>query len=87
VFKARLYEGTLELKGKVGAAFGSYGWDGASSIARLAMKMEELGFKMQLPILAKTPLSPFPNLSEQSLKECYKFGKDIAEQISKTKEK
>jgi len=81
--KGQVDDGRLILKGKFGAAFGSYGWDGATSIERLALKMEDLGFKMQFPILAKTPIS-LDLLKESSVKDCHKFGKDIAERISKT---
>lgn len=75
--------GRLRLKGKIGAAFGSYGWDGGMAIERLAVDMEDLGIKIQSPVLAKVPPLPYSSLKEKSLKECQELGKTLAKKISK----
>lgn len=82
--RGQLEYGDLVLKGKLGAAFGSYGWDGGKSIERLGIEMEELGIKIQSPVIAQTPLLPHPSLRESSLKECRDLGKNIADKISKS---
>jgi len=75
--------GRLILEGKLGAAFGSYGWDGGVAIERLAKDIENLGVKVQSPVLAQVPPLPFPSIKEKSLKECRELGKTIAEKASK----
>jgi len=75
--------GRLGLKGKIGAAFGSYGWDGGVAIERLAVEMENLGIRVQSPVLARVPSLPYSSLSEKSLKECKELGKTLAEKTSK----
>ena len=71
------------VKGKLGVVFGSYGWDGAKSVERFALEMQKIGFKMYSSILAKTALLPHLQLRQKTLDECYVFGKNIAEQVSK----
>jgi NAD(P)H dehydrogenase (quinone) len=73
----------LEFKGKIGAAFGSYGWDGGMAIERLALDMENLGIKVQSRVLAQVPPLPYPSLKENFLKECRELGKTLAKKISK----
>jgi NAD(P)H dehydrogenase (quinone) len=75
--------GRLELKGKIGVAFGSYGWDGGVAIEKLAIDMENLGIKVQSPVLAKVPPLPYSSLKEKSLKECRELGKNLAKKTSK----
>jgi len=75
--------GRLKLKGKIGAAFGSYGWDGGVTIERLSMDMKTLGIKMQTPMLAQVPPLPYSSLNDKSLRECKELGKNIAKKISK----
>jgi len=75
--------GRLKLKGKLGAVFGSYGWDGGVAMERLAIDMEKLGIKMQSPVLAKVFPLTFPSLEENLLKECRQFGKALAEKVLK----
>jgi len=75
--------GRLKLEGKIGAAFGSYGWDGGVAIERLAVDMENLGIKVQSPVLAKVPPLPYSSLKEKSLKECQDLGKTLAKKTSK----
>lgn len=81
--QGQVVDGNFKVKGKLGAVFGSYGWDGAKSVGRFALEMQNIGFKMHSSVLAKTTLLPQPQLRQKTLKECYTFGKTIAEQISK----
>jgi len=66
----------IELKGKIGAAFGSYGWSGEAP--KLLLEIMKKRFKMETvepPLLVKyTP-------DEKSLEECRKLGKRIAEKL------
>jgi len=66
----------VALKGKIGAAFGSYGWSGESieimteTLKNLAgMNVIEPGLRIK-----RRP-------TDQGLKECREFGKKIAEKI------
>ena len=79
--QGQILDGNFEVEGKLGAVFGSYGWDGAKSVERFALEMQNLGFKMHSNVLAKASLLPQPQLKEKVLKECYEFGKTIAEQV------
>jgi NAD(P)H dehydrogenase (quinone) len=80
--EGQVVDGNFEVKRKLGAIFGSYGWDGAKSIERFALEVQKIGFMMYSSVLAKPSLLPQPQLREKTLKECYTFGKNIAEQIS-----
>ncbi|OYT66411.1 flavodoxin [ANME-1 cluster archaeon ex4572_4] len=65
-----------DLKGKVGAAFGSYGWSG-ESIEILTETMKNLaGMEVIEPGL-RIKRRP----TEKGLEECREFGKKIAERI------
>jgi NAD(P)H dehydrogenase (quinone) len=80
--KGQVVDGNFEVNTKLGAIFGSYGWDGAKSTERFALALQNIGFKMYSSVLSKPSLLPQPQLREKTLKECYTFGKTIAEQIS-----
>ena len=75
--------GNFKAEEKLGAVFGSYGWDGAKSVERFALEIQKIGFKMYSSVLAKVTLLPLPQLRQKTLEECCTFGKNIAEQISK----
>jgi flavorubredoxin len=63
-----------DLKGKVGAAFGSYGWSG-ESVQMMSDTMKHIfGMKVVEP-----GLKALRRPSESSLKECRAFGRVIAE--------
>jgi flavorubredoxin len=68
----------INLKGKVGAAFGSYGWSGEAP--RMLLEVMKNKFEMETiepPLLARyTP-------DEKGLEECRKLGKTVAERIVK----
>jgi flavorubredoxin len=66
----------IKLKGKVGAAFGSYGWSGEAP--RLVLEIMENKFEMDVlnpPLLIKyTP-------DQAGLEKCKEFGKKIVERL------
>jgi flavodoxin I len=67
------------LKGKVGAAFGSYGWSGEAP--RRVLEVMEKRFEMKV---AKPPLLIEYTPDEKGLEECHKLGANVAEQISRS---
>lgn len=66
----------IDLKGKIGAAFGSYGWSGEAP--RLILEIMRNKFEMQVvepPLLIKyTP-------DEIGLEKCKELGRQIAEKL------
>ncbi|MEM2911657.1 MAG: flavodoxin domain-containing protein [Candidatus Bathyarchaeia archaeon] len=69
----------INLKGKIGAAFGSYGWSGEAP--KLVLEIMKNKFQMNVlepPLLIKyTP-------DQVSLEKCRDFGKKIAEKLVQT---
>jgi flavorubredoxin len=63
---------TLNLKGKVGASFGSYGWSGEAP-KLIADRLKGLKFKVD-----EDPLRVYLVPTEEDLKEAEEFGKRIA---------
>ncbi len=70
-----------KVAGKIGAAFGSYGWSGEAPVL-IAEKMRELGMNVIDPVL-RIQYQP----AEKDLEECKRLGKDIAEKIKKKSKK
>jgi len=68
------------MKGKVGAAFGSYGWSGEAP-AQIADRMRAMGMKVVDPVL-RVIWAP----EDKDLKECERLGKDIAKAVKGEKE-
>jgi len=66
----------VDLKGKVGAAFGSYGWSG-ESVEILTETMKNLAGMDVIEPGLKVKRRP----SEKGLEECRAFGKKIAARI------
>ena len=66
----------INLKGKIGAAFGSYGWSGEAP--KLVIEIMKNKFQMQItepPLLIKyTP-------DQNGLENCRDFGRKIAERL------
>lgn len=66
---------TIKVKGKVGAAFGSYGWSG-EAVGLIEERLRNLKFKVPEPgvraILAPTP---------EELRSCREFGRKIAKAL------
>jgi len=66
----------VELKGKVGAAFGSYGWSGEAPRQILEILKNKFGMQTVEPALT---VLYTPN--EAQLNECRKLGKTVADKI------
>jgi flavorubredoxin len=66
--------GRLKLKGKIGAAFGSYGWDGGWNLQELENIMKEIGITVDVPLVEAVDIP-----SEKVLKTCTELGKTIAQ--------
>jgi flavorubredoxin len=64
---------TLELKGKIGASFGSMGWSG-EAVSFLDQRLGNMKFKVVLPGLQAT-LVP----GQEELHQCYQFGVALAQ--------
>jgi len=67
---------SINLKGKVGAAFGSYGWSGEAP--RLVLEIMKNKFEMRVfesPLLIKY----MPD--QNGLEKCREFGKRVAERL------
>jgi len=69
----------INLKGKIGAAFGSYGWSGEAP--KMVLEIMKNRFEMNIvepPLLIKyTP-------DQAGLEKCRDFGKKIAEKLAQT---
>ena len=68
-----------DLKGKAGAAFGSYGWSGEAPVL-IAEKMREIGMKVIDSVL-RVQYAP----AEKDLEECKRLGKDLANKVKPAK--
>ena len=66
----------IDLKGKIGAAFGSYGWSGEAPSYLLEIMKNRFGMETIEPSL-RIRYAP----DEKALEECRKLGKSIAEKI------
>lgn len=66
---------TIDVKGKVGACFGSIGWSG-ESVKLLEERMNAMKFKLPLPAIT-SELVP----SEDDLQKCFDFGVQLAEEL------
>jgi len=65
------------IKGKIGVAFGSYGWSGEAP-GMIADKMRKGGMEILDPVL-RVQYKP----GDKDIKECNRLGKDIAEKLKK----
>lgn len=76
----RLFENaavkSVNLKGKIGAAFGSYGW--SSEAPRLALEIMENRFGMQV---IKPPLLIKYSPDQTELEKCRELGRNIADKV------
>ena len=66
----------VNLKGKVGAAFGSYGWSGEAP----SMLLEIMKNRFQMDVV-EPALRVKYNPDEKGLEECRKLGKAVAERM------
>jgi flavodoxin I len=69
----------IDLSGKAGAAFGSYGWSGEAPTMLVEIMKNKFGMDVIEP-----PLRIKYNPDEEGIKECRKLGKTVAEKIVKT---
>jgi len=69
----------INLKGKVGAAFGSYGWSGEAPNMLLEIMKNRFEMDVVEPVL-RIKYNP----DEKGLEECRKLGKSVAEKVLKT---
>jgi len=69
-------ESGVDLKGKTGAAFGSYGWSGEAP--RLVLEIMKSKFEMRVP---EPPLLARDDPDPAALKACQDLGKRIAEML------
>jgi flavodoxin I len=69
----------INLKGKVGAAFGSYGWSGEAPNMLTEIMKNRFGMDVIEPAL-RIKYNP----DSKGLEECRKLGKTVAEKILKT---
>ena len=69
----------INLKGKIGAAFGSYGWGGEAP----NMLLEIMKNRFQMDVM-EPALRIRYNPDKNGLEECRKLGKSVAEKILKT---
>jgi flavorubredoxin len=68
-------------QGKIGIAFGSYGWSGEAPLA-IAKKMREIGFEVLDPVL-RVQYEPL----EKDVESCRLLGKGIAKKLKSIKRK
>jgi flavorubredoxin len=68
----------INLKGKVGAAFGSYGWSGEAPTILLEIMKNRFGMDIVEPAL-RIKYNP----DTKGLEDCRKLGKTIAEKVLK----
>jgi len=66
----------INLKGKIGAAFGSYGWSGEAP--KLVLEIMKNKFEMQV---VEPPLLIKYALDQIGIEKCKEFGKKIAERL------
>ena len=69
----------IDLKGKVGAAFGSYGWSGEAP----SMLLEILKNRFQMDVVEPALRIKY-NPDNKGLEECRKLGKIVAEKMLKS---
>ncbi len=74
----------LKFSGKVGAAFGSYGWDGGWVIDRLEAELNTLGIKIAAPAVSMSDNmgGMIAQANENSLQKCRELGKSVAEKVA-----
>jgi flavorubredoxin len=69
----------INLKGKVGAAFGSYGWSGEAP----NMLLEILKNRFEMDVVEPALRIKY-NPDKKGLEECHELGKTVAEKLVKT---
>jgi len=70
----------VQLKDKIGAAFGSYGWSGEAPEQILEILRNRFGMKVVEP-----PINILYEPNAAQLEECRKLGRTVAEKIASSK--
>lgn len=75
----------LRLRGKIGAVFGSYAWDGGDVVDRLAEAMTTLRIELVAPTLSAVDRMGLmgTRIDEEALEKCRELGKTVAENVAK----
>lgn len=73
------------LKGKKGAAFGSYGWDGGWNTQRIEEEMAKLGVETVASAVSAVDQGGAmeTRISKYDLDKCHELGKKVAQAIAK----
>ena len=74
----KIEENKIDLKGKIGAVFGSHGWSGEAP--RIAAKIMKENFGMEI---AASPLLIEYTPNSKGLKRCKDFGRKLAELVAR----
>ena len=75
-------QGRLNLNGKVGGAFGSYGWDGGRSLQTIKAELASLGVEVLGEVIAVDRMGAMGvRIDDADLEKCRQLGKRIAERI------
>jgi len=67
----------VQLKDKIGAAFGSYGWSGEAPEQTLEILKNRFGMKT-----VERPIAVLYKPNQAQLEECRKLGKTVAEKVA-----
>jgi NAD(P)H dehydrogenase (quinone) len=75
-------QGQLNLNGKVGGAFGSYGWDGGRSLQNIKVALTSLGVEVLGEVIAVDRMGAMGvRIDDADLEKCRQLGKRIAQRI------
>lgn len=74
----------LKLSGKIGGAFGSYGWDGGWVVDKLEITMRDLGIKVVAHAVSAVDKmgGMGVRIDEESLQKCRELGRAVAEKAA-----
>ena len=78
--KQEINDGALDIKEKIGFAFGSYSWDGGICIEKLNNELKEMGFLMTIKPLFQINPIPDSTTKIQFQKECFQTGICLAKE-------
>ena len=73
--------GRLNFGDKIGAVFGSYGWDGGIAVERFEKVVSSLGLKVEPALHMKIDFQPLPIMRSKSFEECRNFGSLFAKKV------
>jgi flavorubredoxin len=76
-------QGQLNLNGKVGGTFGSYGWDGGRSLQNLKAELTSLGVEVLGEVIAVDRMGAMGvRIDDADLEKCRQLGKRVAQRIT-----